>query len=46
MPHIDILYNQLQKRETDSITVKNKIDNFIKEISKVRNQMGTLCEGR
>lgn len=45
MPHVDILYNQLQKRETDSTTVKNNIDSFIKEISKIRNQMGTLCEG-
>ena len=44
MPHIDILYNQLQKRETNSTTVKNNIDSFIKEISKIRNQMGTLCE--
>lgn len=45
MPHVDILYNQLQKRETDSTTVKNNINSFIKEISKIRNQMGTLCEG-
>ncbi|KAE9522096.1 hypothetical protein AGLY_017515 [Aphis glycines] len=45
MPHVDILYNQLQKRETDSTTVKNNIDSFIKEISKIRNQMETLCSG-
>lgn len=29
-PHIDILYNQLQKRKIDSTTVKNDIDNFIR----------------
>jgi hypothetical protein len=45
MPHVDILYSQLLKRETDSTTVKNNIENFNKEISKIRNQMRTLCEG-
>lgn len=42
MLHVDILYSKLQKRETDSTTVKNMIENFTKEIFKVRNQMGTL----
>ncbi|XP_025417985.1 uncharacterized protein LOC112688814 isoform X2 [Sipha flava] len=31
MPHVDILYSQLQKRETDSTTVKNNIENFIRD---------------
>lgn len=39
------MYSQLQKRKTDSTTVKNNVENFTKEISKFRNQMGTLCEG-
>lgn len=33
-----------KNRETNSTTVKNRIDNFNKEISKIRNQMETLCE--
>lgn len=47
MPRVDILYNQLQKRETDfpdSITVKNNIDSFIKNTSKIRNRMEIICE--
>jgi hypothetical protein len=45
MPHVDILYSQLQKRENDSTTVKNNIEHFTNEISKIRNQMGMLYEG-
>lgn len=28
MPHIDILYNQLQKRSTDPVEINNAINNF------------------
>lgn len=41
MPHADLQYSQLQKRETDSTTVKNNIESFMKEISKIRNQIDT-----
>ena len=37
MPHVDILYNQLQRRCTDPITVKNSIANFEKAVQKVRD---------
>ena len=37
MPHVDILYNQLQRRCTDPITVKNAIANFEKAVQKVRD---------
>ncbi|VVC42638.1 HAT, C-terminal dimerisation domain,Domain of unknown function DUF4371 [Cinara cedri] len=36
MPHIDILYNQLQKRKIDSIEVKNVISRFEENIQKER----------
>jgi hypothetical protein len=37
MLHVNILYNQLQKRETDFTTIKTNIDSFSYIISNVRN---------
>lgn len=39
MPHADILFNQLQKRNIDVISVKNYIKEFACNIQKVRNSM-------
>ncbi|XP_026818984.1 uncharacterized protein LOC113557616 [Rhopalosiphum maidis] len=36
MPHVDILYNQLQNRKIDSIEVKNAISRFEENIQKER----------
>lgn len=33
MPHVDILYNQLQKQKIDSIEVKNVISRFEEKYS-------------
>lgn len=37
MPHLDILFDQLQKREIDRISVKNYIKSFNSSIQKVRS---------
>jgi hypothetical protein len=34
MPHVDILYSQLQKRKIDSIEVKNAISRFEEKFKK------------
>lgn len=36
MPHVDILYNQLQKRKIDSVEVRNAISRFEENIQKER----------
>ncbi|CAH1967329.1 unnamed protein product [Acanthoscelides obtectus] len=42
MPHVDILFNQLQKRKTDPAQVKTAIDNFGKCIVDVRNKIDDI----
>lgn len=37
MPHVDVLFNQLQKRKTDPTQVKTAIENFEKIIVQIRN---------
>ncbi|KAK4882666.1 hypothetical protein RN001_005985 [Aquatica leii] len=39
MPHVDMLFNQLQKREIDSVTAKGNIEAFEREVSRIRNSM-------
>lgn len=38
MPHVDILYDQLQSRNADSTTVHVAVDNFYKAINSIRDQ--------
>lgn len=42
MPHVDILYSQLQKRTTDSVTIKRCIAEFEKNIQKERDNIHTI----
>ncbi|CAH1954691.1 unnamed protein product [Acanthoscelides obtectus] len=42
MPHVDILFNQLQKRKTQPAQVKTAIDNFEKCIVDVRNKIDDI----
>ncbi|CAH1960647.1 unnamed protein product [Acanthoscelides obtectus] len=42
MPHVDILFNQLQKRKTEPAQVKTAIDNFEKCIVDVRNRIDDI----
>ncbi|CAH1995244.1 unnamed protein product [Acanthoscelides obtectus] len=42
MPHVDILFNQLQKRKTEPAQVKTAIDNFEKCIVDVRNKINNI----
>jgi hypothetical protein len=37
MPHVDILYNQIQARKVDAVKVKNAVTEFISAIDKIRN---------
>lgn len=36
MPHVDILYNQLQARSTDAIKAKNAVSNFVGVVRQIR----------
>ncbi|CAH1984703.1 unnamed protein product [Acanthoscelides obtectus] len=42
MPHVNILFNQLQKRKTEPAQVKTAIDNFEKCIVDVRNKIDDI----
>ncbi|CAH1967427.1 unnamed protein product [Acanthoscelides obtectus] len=42
MPHVDFLFNQLQKRKSEPVQVKTAIDNFEKCIVDVRNKIDDI----
>ncbi|CAH1115558.1 unnamed protein product [Psylliodes chrysocephalus] len=42
MPHVDILFNQLQQRKIEPTLVKDAIDNFERSITQVRNNIDTI----
>ncbi|CAH1975563.1 unnamed protein product [Acanthoscelides obtectus] len=42
MPHVDILFNQLQKRKAEPAQIKTAIDNFEKCIVHVRNKIDDI----
>lgn len=42
MPHVDILYSQLQARSCDAIKTKTAVSHFISVISEVRNSVDGL----
>ncbi|CAH1113683.1 unnamed protein product [Psylliodes chrysocephalus] len=42
MPHVDILFNQLQQRKIEPILVKDVIDNFESSITQVRNNIDSI----
>ncbi|KAJ4430561.1 hypothetical protein ANN_19149 [Periplaneta americana] len=45
MPHVDILYNQIQKSTADSLKMKNAISSFEIEVIKIRNSIDNIeCE--
>lgn len=41
MPHVDILYNQLQMRKTDSIKVSHSVKNFLQIADGLRKSLDT-----
>ena len=52
MPHVDILYNQLQRSDCTPPIVQSKLNAFHQEIQKIRNNIGSssdydhLCKKR
>ncbi|CAH1998272.1 unnamed protein product [Acanthoscelides obtectus] len=42
MPHVDILFNQFQKRKTETAQVETAIDNYEKCIVDVRNKIDDI----
>lgn len=44
MPHVDILYNQLQLTYTDAVRTKANVDHFVKAIDKERANMDKVTE--
>ncbi|KAL4130623.1 hypothetical protein QTP88_008044 [Uroleucon formosanum] len=42
MPHLDILYNQLQKRSTSPVEINNAINNFEINIQKERDNLDNI----
>lgn len=42
MPHVDILFNQLQQRKIEPTLVKEAIDSFERSISQVRNNIDNI----
>lgn len=43
MPHVDILYNQMQKSTADSLKIKIAISSFETEVIKIRNNIDTIA---
>lgn len=39
MPHVDILFSQLQKIQTDVVKVQKCVDNFRVKIENIRNNL-------
>ncbi|CAH1961097.1 unnamed protein product [Acanthoscelides obtectus] len=44
MPHVEIVFNQLQKVCTDSVKVKNDLENFEAAIQTIREQMDSIID--
>lgn len=44
MPHVDILYNQLQLTFTDAVRIKANVDHFVKAIDKERANIDKVTE--
>lgn len=44
MPHVDILFRQVQSRQVDSLKLKQEVQNFVKAIEIVRKQTHTILE--
>ncbi|KAI7804756.1 hypothetical protein IRJ41_017198 [Triplophysa rosa] len=42
MPHVDILYAKLQKKDIDSVHIKGSIQQFQQDIQKIRNSLHSL----
>lgn len=45
MPHIDILYSQIQARTINAIRLRNKIDTFIEAINQIRESVHSHIRG-
>ncbi|XP_065070319.1 zinc finger MYM-type protein 1-like [Rhopilema esculentum] len=43
MPHVDILYAQLQKRQISATFIQTCIQNFVKAINNVRDKVPDIC---
>ncbi|XP_041842179.1 uncharacterized protein LOC121640469 [Melanotaenia boesemani] len=46
MPHVDMLYNQLQKRNIDSVYISEIIQRFIESMQAIREAVPSLAEGQ
>ena len=44
MPHVEILYKQIQTRQTDTIRVKNAVNAFVVAIQKIRENVGLVSQ--
>ena len=44
MPHVEILYKQIQARQTDTIRVKNAVNAFVVAIQKIRGNVGLVSQ--
>lgn len=42
MPHVEIIFNQLQKECTDPVKIKQDLQNFEKTIQTIRNEMDSI----
>ncbi|KAK5885972.1 hypothetical protein CesoFtcFv8_017055 [Champsocephalus esox] len=43
MPHVDVLYNQLQKRTVNSVFVQAIMQEFTDNVKKIRDSLPTFC---
>ncbi|XP_009291966.1 zinc finger MYM-type protein 1 [Danio rerio] len=44
MPHVDILYAKLQKKDIDSVHIRGSIQQFQQDIQKIRNSLHSLVD--
>ncbi|RXN12340.1 zinc finger MYM-type 1-like protein [Labeo rohita] len=44
MPHVDLLYAKLQKKDIDSVHIRGSIQQFQQDIQKIRNSLHSLVD--
>ncbi|GBM83212.1 hypothetical protein AVEN_262688-1 [Araneus ventricosus] len=44
MPHVDVLYNQLQKALTDAVLIRKQVNVFQQSLEKERKRMDTVTK--
>jgi hypothetical protein len=45
MPHVDVLYRQIQARQIDTIKVKSAVNVFVNAVGRIQDDIDTISPG-